>query len=82
MTTSTCSPTDSDHDRDHDAPVPLPADPAPHRHEWLPRSSHPTSEGTVVYESCHCGAHRVLRAGMPVARVDGTPNARLGHPGT
>ncbi|MBB1050235.1 MAG: hypothetical protein Q7T31_14185 [Dietzia sp.] len=69
MTTAACSPTDVDHDRDHDAPVPQPADPDVHQHEWLTRSSHRTSEGTVTYESCHCGAHRVLRAGVPVARV-------------
>ncbi|GAA1054273.1 hypothetical protein [Dietzia natronolimnaea] len=69
MTTAACSPTDLHHDRDHDAPVPQPADPGQHQHDWLRRSSHPTSEGTVTYESCHCGAHRVLRAGLPVARV-------------
>ena len=28
-------------------------------HLWTVRSRHRTADGEVVYESCHCGAHRV-----------------------
>ncbi len=28
-------------------------------HLWTVRSRHRTSAGEVVYESCHCGAHRI-----------------------
>ncbi|WP_141244287.1 hypothetical protein [Dietzia natronolimnaea] len=61
---------------DHHAPATPPAAPEAHHHRWVHRSAHRTSEGTVTYESCHCGAHRVVRAGMPVARVAGTPPTR------
>jgi hypothetical protein len=30
-----------------------------HIHEWSRLSSHPTSEGQVVYTRCACGAHGV-----------------------
>jgi hypothetical protein len=30
-----------------------------HEHHWTVLSRHPTSEGTVVYESCHCRVQRV-----------------------
>ncbi len=33
------------------------SEPAPHR--WTVRSRHPTSEGVVRYESCHCGVARI-----------------------
>jgi hypothetical protein len=33
---------------------------AGHEHGWVTESSHPTSEGTVVYVRCvHCGVRRV-----------------------
>lgn len=37
------------------------------RHVWRTRSRHRTSEGTVYYQSCHCGLWRI-RTGRP----DGT----------
>lgn len=30
-------------------------------HVWRTRSRHPTSNGTVSYQSCDCGLWRVLR---------------------
>lgn len=48
-----------------------------HIHEWSRLSSHPTSEGEVVYVRCACGAHGVelhpraqLPVGLTVAVVD------------
>lgn len=38
-------------------------------HHWTVLSRHPTSEGTVVYESCHCGAQRVCRLGPDTRSV-------------
>lgn len=38
-------------------------------HRWTVRSRHRTSAGEVVYESCHCGAHRVRLRGRIVART-------------
>jgi hypothetical protein len=29
-------------------------------HAWRTRSSHPSSEGVVSYQQCHCGVWRVL----------------------
>jgi hypothetical protein len=36
-------------------------------HHWTVLSRHPTSEGTVVYESCHCGVQR-MRQVVPETR--------------
>lgn len=33
------------------------SEPLPHR--WVVRSRHPTSEGVVRYEACHCGVARI-----------------------
>ena len=54
-------------------------------HHWTVLSRHATSEGTVVYESCHCGAQRVRQVSpetrsvmlsRPLARpVSGTSSA-------
>lgn len=42
-------------------------------HHWTVLSRHPTSVGTVVYESCHCGMQRMRQvvspAGGPVAEA-------------
>lgn len=40
-----------------------------HHHEWRTDSAHPTSEGMVAYESCHCGAHRVLCGTVPITQA-------------
>ena len=29
-------------------------------HVWVTKSSHPTSDGVVIYQHCACGAHRIL----------------------
>ena len=29
-------------------------------HVWVTDSSHPTSDGVVIYQSCACSAHRIL----------------------
>lgn len=39
-------------------------------HRWQERSRHATSEGTVVYEHCHCGVSRV-RTPAGASRVVG-----------
>ncbi|MFC0628226.1 hypothetical protein [Kribbella deserti] len=31
----------------------------PHRHRWIPTSSHLVSDGLVVYQRCGCGDWRV-----------------------
>ncbi|HET9422709.1 MAG TPA: hypothetical protein VFO49_16325 [Nocardioides sp.] len=31
-------------------------------HSWTTRSSHPTSDGLVTYQSCPCGRWRILTA--------------------
>lgn len=38
-------------------------------HQWRVLSRHRTSAGEVVYESCHCGLHRVRVAGRVAARA-------------
>jgi hypothetical protein len=38
-------------------------------HHWHRRSSHRTSEGTVHYDSCPCGAHRVRLAQTQIAKA-------------
>ncbi|MCW3814327.1 hypothetical protein ONA91_07630 [Micromonospora sp. DR5-3] len=38
-------------------------------HVWRTRSRHRTSEGTLYYQSCHCGLWRIRagrQAGIPV----------------
>jgi hypothetical protein len=40
--------------------------------DWPLHSTHPTSEGTVAYARCACGAWLVL--------LDGQPLAAAGHP--
>ncbi|WP_406108088.1 hypothetical protein [Micromonospora globbae] len=34
-----------------------------HGHVWRTRSRHRTSEGTVHYQSCHCGLWRIRGGG-------------------
>ncbi|MGA9872853.1 MAG: hypothetical protein WBQ44_17145 [Rhodococcus sp. (in: high G+C Gram-positive bacteria)] len=50
-----------------------------HVHHWSTASRHATSQGTVIYQHCTCGAQRVLTSAawepMPVAVVD----AHSGH---
>jgi hypothetical protein len=41
-------------------------------HFWTTRSSHPTSEGLVSYQSCPCGRWRILTAAR-VAEVARSP---------
>lgn len=36
-------------------------------HRWTTLSRHPTSEGTVIYQRCHCERFRVLREARAVA---------------
>src|SRR6478736_257523 len=31
-------------------------------HLWVTESSHPTSDGVVIYQRCACSAHRILLA--------------------
>ncbi len=33
-------------------------------HRWQERSRHVISEGTVIYEGCHCGVVRVRAPGL------------------
>jgi len=33
-----------------------------HQHSWHIRSTHPSSEGLVIYQGCVCGRHRILLA--------------------
>ncbi|AYJ49570.1 hypothetical protein D8W71_16035 [Rhodococcus sp. P1Y] len=46
-----------------------------HPHNWTTASSHNTSEGTVSYQHCRCGAQRILArtssTHVPVAVVAG-----------
>lgn len=53
--------------RDHAAEA-VDAETAPHEHAWCTLSSHPTSEGLVLYVRCAgCGALRVdVRGDAPV----------------
>jgi hypothetical protein len=39
-----------------------------HRHQWTVKSSHPVSEGLVVYQRCACGRWRITSTpAYPVA---------------
>jgi hypothetical protein len=38
-------------------------------HRWTAVSRHPTSEGPVVYESCHCGMLRIRQPGPDTRSV-------------
>lgn len=45
-------------------------------HHWVVRSRHPTSEGVVRYESCHCGVARIRTERTdPDADPDDDPGA-------
>lgn len=48
-------------------------------HRWTAVSRHPTSEGTVIYQRCHCGQHRVMRSNQipDVPAMIGTITATL-----
>jgi hypothetical protein len=47
-----------------------------HRHQWTVKSSHPVSEGLVVYQRCACGRWRITSTpAYPVAYPE---VARLG----
>ncbi|MFE1166661.1 hypothetical protein [Nocardiopsis sp. NPDC058789] len=49
-----------------------------HEHLWTTDSSHPTSEGMVVYQRCHCGEHRVALT-PPVLQAHTTAPERHGR---
>ena len=40
-----------------------------HEHAWQTRSRHPTSEGVVRYQRCHCGSWRALLGSRPALAV-------------
>ena len=40
-------------------------------HDWQTRSRHWTSDGIVSYQSCHCGAWRLLTGPVWLARQGG-----------
>lgn len=48
-------------------------------HQWAARSRHRTSEGIVVYESCHCGLARIRLIDDQLG--GGGRDAPLGGPG-
>lgn len=42
-----------------------------HQHRWIASSSHPVSEGLVVYQRCDCGEWRVTSTpAFPVAHPE------------
>jgi hypothetical protein len=48
-----------------------------HRHQWTVTSSHPVSEGLVVYQRCACGQWRITSTpAYPIAYPE---LARPGH---
>lgn len=45
---------------EHISPAIRTATPRVHEHGWITESTHPTSEGTIVYVMCaSCGARRI-----------------------
>lgn len=49
-----------------------------HEHQWTTDSSHPTSEGVVIYQRCRCGEHRVALA-APVLQAHTATSGRHGR---
>jgi len=37
-----------------------------HEHAWQTQSCHPTSDGVIRYQQCHCGSWRVLLGACPM----------------
>ena len=53
-----------------------------HEHAWQTRSRHPTSEGVVRYQRCHCGSWRALLGSRPALAVEtGGRTTYNGHQG-
>lgn len=47
----------------------VPATRSFHEHAWQTRSRHPTSDGVVRYQRCHCGSWRALLGSRPALAV-------------
>jgi hypothetical protein len=65
-----------------DAELQVPTTRSSHEHAWQTRSRHPTTEGVVRYQRCHCGSWRALLGTRPAPVVEtGGRTTHSGHRG-